>query len=428
MVSQRTMMLNTLNQQHTMLNTPKPNENRYAKNRILHHPVNFDKISPASIKEFNAVFNDIKYIEFIKKNKNDSVSIHDIKITTMDNNIEDAQIIKASGNGHRNDKEQKLGAGTFKYVQAAILIRKEKPPTMFALLTLEYNQTMPDEILEELHISNYLKKLKALHQSILIPKYLSIKEGKGHENTNGTKTNLMVKKVLGSMPISESADSLHKKGNTEDKLKFIFGALTTLFEYGNANEFNGDIKPDNLEWNGRVFDHGSTIHVCHYGTPGYHALYQQHEEHNSISLELKQRQDAFAIAASIYHALTGTLLDSNPANGKWKENKYTLPPLDNQHFNQKVLAIHNKIRNAKFPFFDYTNEKVKDILFKLTGTEKNGIYSNGNNLHGKEVENLLQSIVKNSKKTEIKAKKELQQEAIKENHFFHHKLNSWHNQ
>ena len=138
-------------------------------------------LKPASFEEFKQGFDDIKDIKFISKKKSPGFSEHTVKIHTYDGNIETATLIKESNNGQRRSKNQRLGSGSFKYVQAAILIRDNKPPLKFALSTQEYletNDDIPQDIRDELEISNRSKDKQALHESVVIPKYFSPKLGK----------------------------------------------------------------------------------------------------------------------------------------------------------------------------------------------------------------------------------------------------------
>ena len=136
-------------------------------------------------------------------------------------------------------------------------------------------------------------------------------------------------------------------------------------------------------------------YTCHYGTPGYHALYQLHylrSIRKRGGIDLKQRQDAFAVAASIYRALTGKNLVSIPVTGEFNgQNRYRLDIQTKEQFFRKVEDIGEKIRDAIFPFSTQQNEQIKNILYRLTGTEEDGTYSNGNNLYGKEVKSFIRS-------------------------------------
>ena len=140
-------------------------------------------LNPTSVAEFNDVFRDIKDMTFIRKIKRPLISLHTVKIETYDGKIETAILIKGSGDGYRQHKQQRLGSGNFKYVQAAILIRNNQNPLKFALPTQEYfgnENDVPEDIKDELEISKSLKGKPPLHESVVIPQYFSPKIGKAH--------------------------------------------------------------------------------------------------------------------------------------------------------------------------------------------------------------------------------------------------------
>ena len=291
---------------------------------------------------------------------------------------------------------QGLGFGTFKFAQKAVMVLPNSDPIKFALTTQEYTNQIPDGIQLELDIEQRLRQLPHLHSAVVLPKYVKTK-GKLHGNHSdkllpcGQKLNETGNKILGIMPICNDASQLFKYGTVNQKKIFIDGLLNTLQTLARSNVIHNDIKPQNMDWKGRSIDNGSmqfnpNDDDCDdYGTPSYHCLYQQSPfRSRSFTKELKQRQDSFAAAATIYEVLTDQRLDSKYAAGHFYQRPngteyYKLNVLPLYQFRQKIDDIRTKINAAQFPFDNSYNQELKIKLLNMTGTNETGPFCNGNN-------------------------------------------------
>ena len=368
----------------------------------------YNQLAICKINEFNHIFNDLERITFTgQKIKKNGISIHEI-IINRHNKTERAWLIKKSSENGRENKLKNgsgLGYGTFKFAQIICLFFADQTYLKCALTTQEYNGTMPSCVQSELINATKLTNATNLSQ-VVVPTIYFNAIGKTHVDSNGFfypagKKYASASKLLGLMPISNNATYLCKQGTTEQKKNFVFGVLNTLIRFQKQTVIHQDIKPQNLDCDGRSIDNGSLLFnpsdldCDDYGTPGYHCLYQQRSvDVQPFSKQLKERQDSFAAAATIFEVLTGQQLDSNIVNGKFLNGPdgkkyYVLTPISDEQFHQKINDIRHKINTASFPFDDLFNQALKTLLLNMTGTNDKSPHNNGNNLHGDDVLNIL---------------------------------------
>lgn len=360
----------------------------------------FNRAEPMTVEELGnlSVKSAGKYKT--KRVKFNQFSYH--PITIMVNDIQkDAFIIKKTGYGGRHRridrfgkpiKDAALGAGSYKFVQEALLMYEGKDGKFvhkkFALtaedLTAE-DKTPSKRVQDFKRVQDLMTKFPDLRRVCAEVKYLPSVRTHNHGSNrvgqaSGPKRSRSIEKTLGMAVLSEDANAFFSTNRSkEEKNMFINGVLELIQTLAKKDLVHNDIKPANLDKYGRAIDNDSMTArgdgLEHLYTSIYGGFWE------GSNFDDKKKQDAFAAAASIYFILTGKHLVDR-FDLVMKRDSHQIWSVDTS---QEVLfKIHRRIDSL------HVKENLKELLWNMTGTNNKGPYQDCENLYGTDLLNWLQ--------------------------------------
>ncbi|MGC6366956.1 MAG: hypothetical protein ACON35_03045 [Candidatus Marinamargulisbacteria bacterium] len=327
---------------------------------------------------------------------------HPITIT-VNGKQKEAVILKKTGHGGRQRRFDEygnakkgtgaLGAGSFKFVQEAVLMYEGDNGD---IVSQKFALTAQDsKAKEDINVQQLLDDNKALSKVCIGSKFMSVK-ARRHAGPSDAKNKTWFEKnkTLGlAVKVEEAFDlAISKETSQEEKENFKNGVLRLVATLANEDAAHSDIKIKNLDRHGNSIDHGSLVKKKDgddwdwYGsihTPGKVSFYQWIHSDEFGTFEGKQRQDAFAAAVSIYEVYTGKNLIN-------QDDKYRLEEgSSSNQLRNMIMTTRERIESL-----NDVEPELKQLLLDMTGTNtaNKSKYFGGDNLYGKDLQARLKTL------------------------------------